>query len=370
MDWNRSPRAGVAPLLALLAQPERAPELDAGQWDLLVRLARSTRLLAELGVRMERAGVLEQIPSRVRAHTTSARIVVRYIQNSAEIELRRLSRILERLDVPVILLKGAAYAAQTLPIAAGRSMSDVDIMVPRTRIECVEVVLKDAGWVMAPMDPYDERYYREWTHEIPPLRYPGHPMELDVHHTILQQTARLKPIAPALFAESEPLRGRTFRVLCAEDQVLHATVHLFQDSDFANRLRDLVDIDGLLRHFSKKDGFWDALIARAKLHGLGRPLFYATYFCERLLGTPVPPGIWNGLESAAPNAGIRWLMNALVPRALLPSHPDREPTMSARFARNLLFLRSHWVRMPPLLLARHLAIKGQRRLTLPRKEAA
>jgi hypothetical protein len=223
---------------------------------------------------------------------------------------------------------------------------------------------------MAPMDAYDERYYREWTHEIPPLRYPGHPMELDVHHTILQQTARLRPIVSELFAESESVPRGTFRVLCAEDQLLHASVHLFQDSDCANRLRDLVDIDGLLRHFSSKDGFWDGLVARAKLHGLGRPLFYAAYFSERLLGTPVPQGTWRGLESMAPNAGFRWLMTALVPRALLPSHPDRDATSSARFARNLLFLRAHWLRMPPLLLAQHLAVKGFRRLTPPRKEPA
>jgi Uncharacterised nucleotidyltransferase len=371
MDGNPSLRAGAAPLLlALLAHPERAPSLDAGQWDLLIRVARSTRLLAELGVRVERVGVLDQIPTRVRAHVDSERVVVRHIQKYAEIELRRLSRLLEQLDVSAILLKGAAYVAQRLPIAVGRSMGDVDIMVPRAQIERVEATLKEKGWVMAPMDPYDERYYREWTHEIPPLRYPGHPMELDVHHTILQQTARLKPIAPALFAESEPLPGGTFRVLCAEDQILHASVHLFQDSDCVNRLRDLVDIDGLLQHFSSKDDFWDGLVTRAKLHGLGRPLFYAVNFCERLLGTAVPPGIRPSLESMAPNAGFRWLMNALVPRALLPGHPDREPTVSTQFARNLLFVRAHWLRMPPLLLARHLAIKGLRRLSPPRKEPA
>jgi Uncharacterised nucleotidyltransferase len=371
VDGNPSLRDGAAQLLlALLAHPERALELDAGQWDLLVRVARSARLLAELGVRLERAGVLDQIPARVRAHMNSERVIVRHIQKSAEIELRRLSGLLQRLDVAAILLKGAAYVAQVLPIAAGRSMGDVDIMVPRARIERVEAVLKEAGWVMAPMDPYDERYYREWTHEIPPLRYPGHLMELDVHHTILQQTARLKPIAPALFAESQLLPRGTFRVLCAEDQLLHASVHLFQDSDCANRLRDLVDIDGLLRHFSSKENFWGGLVARAKLHGVGRPLFYAVYFCERLLETPASPDFWRGVKDMAPNAGCRWLMNALVPRALLPSHPDREPTLSVRFARNLLFVRAHWLRMPPLLLARHLAIKGLRRLTPPRKQPA
>jgi hypothetical protein len=152
MDGSLSLRAGAAPLLLeLLAHPERAPALDSGQWDLLVRVARSTRLLAELGVRMERSGVLDQIPARVCAHVISERVFVRYLQKSAEIELRRLSRILNQLDVPAILLKGAAYIAQRLPIAEGRSMGDVDVMVPRPQIDRVEAALRDEGWVVHPL---------------------------------------------------------------------------------------------------------------------------------------------------------------------------------------------------------------------------
>jgi hypothetical protein len=41
--------------------------------------------------------------------------------------------------------------------------------------------------------------------------------------------------------------------------------------------------------------------------------------------------------------------------------PSAKGTASA-FARWLLYVRSHWLRMPPLMLARHLAIKGMRRI--------
>jgi hypothetical protein len=44
----------------------------------------------------------------------------------------------------------------------------------------------------------------------------------------------------------------------------------------------------------------------------------------------------------------------------LPLNPD-EPVASARRARLGLYMRSHWVRMPPVLLARHLARKALRR---------
>lgn len=353
-------------LLLLLAHPERAPEIRLEGWDTTIRVARSARVLAELGCRVEAAGVLDRIPSAVRDHMRAARVMVRHTHQMAELELHRLARVLEPLAVPIVLLKGAAYLAQELPFARARWMGDVDVMVPRSRIGEVEATLRNAGWAMESMDAYDERYYREWTHEIPPMRYPGHPMRLDVHHSILQPTARLKPDAPALLAASIPARNAGFSVLCPADQLLHASVHLFQDSDCANRLRDLLDIDGLVRHFARDRGFEAQLRSRAAQHGVSRPLWYALHFARRLLGSsPIP----DTYMDAAPSAPVRALMDELVPRALLPPDPDRRSTPSVRLARDILFIRSHWLRMPPALLARHLAVKGFGRLKPGRQEA-
>lgn len=60
----------------------------------------------------------------------------------------------------------------------------------------------------------------------------------------------------------------------------------------------------------------------------------------------------------APMAGApaRWLMDCLLPAALFARDPDR-PERFAGLARMLLLARSHWIRMPPLLLASHLSRK-------------
>ncbi|NUP85150.1 MAG: hypothetical protein HUU30_05275 [Burkholderiaceae bacterium] len=55
------------------------------------------------------------------------------------------------------------------------------------------------------------------------------------------------------------------------------------------------------------------------------------------------------------------LMDALWWRALRPQHPMAAPAGTS-VALFLLYLRAHWLRMPPLLLARHLSIKAWRRL--------
>ena len=128
----------------------------------------------------------------------------------------------------------------------------------------MEARLHAAGWESAALDPYDERYYRDWSHETPPLRFPGHFLELDLHHAITPVTGRLHFDPAPLFAESLAVPGTPFRVLSPHDQVLHACVHCFQDGDLALRVREIADIDGLLRSFADTPGFWPGLVERAR----------------------------------------------------------------------------------------------------------
>lgn len=357
----------AAALLELLAAPELARSLSLSEWDDIVRMARTAGVLAALRVRLARLGVLTEVPDSVRLHLDSDFTLARYRRQMVVWELECLTRALTELSGPLVLLKGAAYVVQGFSLAEGRMPSDVDLMVPRSQLDTAERALLEAGWQMEELDPYDERYYREWSHELPPMRYPEHPLELDLHHTILPLTGRAKPDAAALFEAATPVEGTRFHVLCPVDQVLHACAQLFQDSDCAGRLRDLADIDSLLGEFRRIDQFWEQLLERSHLHGLGRSLFYSLRYAKRYLGTEVPAEVL-GATSAPPVPVLR-LMDALVHRALLPTHPDRPPPVAVRAARGMLFLRSHWLRMPPLLLARHAATKAWRALRAAREES-
>jgi hypothetical protein len=144
--------------------------------------------------------------------------------------------------------------------------------------------------------------------------------------------------------------------------VLHAGAHLFQDSDCAGRLRDLVDVDALLREHGAAAGFWNALLPAAARHRLGRSLWYATRYCSAWLDTPLPSEVASELERFGPIAASRAAMDRLVRKALPPHSPEGEPAFSTRLARFLLFVRSMWLRMPPWLLAYHTLAKGARSL--------
>ncbi|RXL80730.1 hypothetical protein EO238_31730, partial [Citrobacter sp. AAK_AS5] len=81
----------------------------------------------------------------------------------------------------IVVLKGAAYAMARLPVADGRIFGDVDILVPHETLADVESALMLAGWASIHRDPYDQRYYRMWMHEIPPMRHLHRGTVIDVH---------------------------------------------------------------------------------------------------------------------------------------------------------------------------------------------
>src|SRR6185437_12077470 len=111
------------------------------------------------------------------------------------------------LGVPVILLKGTAYAAAGLSPALGRSIGDLDILVPHAALPDVERALLGHDWEWVKEDDYDDSYYRRWMHELPPLIHKERDRMIDVHHTILPPTARRTPDAEALVQDRRPLEN-------------------------------------------------------------------------------------------------------------------------------------------------------------------
>jgi hypothetical protein len=346
-------------LLDALQAPEKLPGLPPADWELLLRVARRARVLGRLESDLSRAGLLGNIPPRATAHLRAASNVIAHRNTLISWEVNRLLWALKGIDVPLILLKGTAYLLAGLPPARGRIFADVDLLVSEERIAEIEERLVERGWFKTQIDPYDDRYYRVWMHEIPPLRHQERGTEIDIHHRLLPKTSHLNSDPALLFAFARPLTDPRLHVLAPDDMVLHALVHLFLegDPDEGLRLRDLLDVHDLLCHHGKEPGFWAGLGPRARILGFERPLYYGLHHAQRLFGTPIPPDVLSGLEKAAPPWPIRVLMNRLIPLALLPGHPDH-PSRSAAIARWLIYVRAHWLRMPPGLLAKHLSHKA------------
>ncbi|MES2441376.1 MAG: nucleotidyltransferase family protein [Pseudomonadota bacterium] len=337
----------AAILVRALRDPGSTLALDAGGWTALLAIARAEQLIGTLAHRLDglaKPAAAARILADARASAEQGRAAALW-----EAEMAR--RVLG--GMPVVLLKGTAFVATGLAAGVGRSIGDLDILVPRDRIEEAEAALLAAGWEWVKPDPYDDDYYRRWMHELPPLIHRDRDRMIDVHHTILPLTARITPDAGALIADSLPLENG-LRVLSPENMVIHAAAHLIADGDLAGGLRNLWDIDRLCREFGEQDAdFCLSVYENAWHHGLQPAVERAFRLADQIFGTPVK-GYRSPLRvDLAPRR-----LDAAFRRRLLARDGWGRP--SRRFARLGFYLRSHWLRMPPLMLVRHLYTKWRK----------
>jgi hypothetical protein len=356
-----APRGGAGTsqlLIDAIHDPRRLTELSLSQWERALSCARRNAVLAYLAQRAESIGILDNLPEKPRAALHSARVAAARLAQLANWEIDRVHRALAPAGIPIIALKGLAYILRGMPHATTRILTDIDILVPTDRIEAAEQALLAGGWRGTKLDPYDQRYYRRWSHEIPPLQYPGRLLGVDVHHTVCPPSSRLRPDPQRLWADSEPTEVGV-GVLCPTDSVLHAAIHLFFDSDFDSRFRDLIDLHEMLALFATDDRFWTALIARARAQGVGRPLYYAFETLVTVLRTPIPESARVEVREFGPPLPVARWMTRTLQNVLTPADPQRWPPKH-RGLLWLLYVRSHWLRMPPYALAVHLTRKALR----------
>ncbi len=342
-------------VLSALRAPATLCHFSDSDWDALLRHTRAAGLMSRLALMVESQQCLGTLPKRVRGQMRAALFVAQRQSRAVTWEVHQVCRALDELDIPVILLKGAAYVMGDLPPARGRLFGDIDLLVPKDTLPTVESQLMLHGWHGIQHNPYDQRYYREWMHEIPPLKHFTRGSVLDVHHNILPSTARLKPSAAHLMSGRVPIEGyRNLYRLGDADLVLHSATHLFHEGEWEHGLRDLVDLDALLRHFGTDDAFWDHVLERAEILDLRRPLAYALRYAHALLDTPIPTAL---LAQTRRDLGkLPWLMDWIFVRGFMSAHPELS-TAHAGIARFTLYVRSHWLRMPLSLLVPHLLRK-------------
>lgn len=340
-----------ADLITALKTPQAMPGFSLQRWDVLIPQARAAGVLGRLGALA--APFSEMLPGPVW-HALEAGLTMAERQAVAvQHELAQLDAALADTGVPVVVLKGAAYVAAGIDAGAGRMMSDIDLLVPRAALGEVEAALMLAGWASQSRDAYDQRYYRQWMHEIPPMEHLRRGTVLDVHHNLLPETGRIRT-HPAVFIDAATLLPgmRCLRVPTLPDMILHSAAHLMHEGEWGHGLRDLADLHALIPP-ACTDDFWTELSKRAHLLGLEYPLFLALEQLQQVFARPSP--LLNRLP-------VRHnpLLDALITRAVFSFDPHHRSALT-RLAELALYVRSHWLRMPVHLLLPHLLYKACKR---------
>lgn len=219
----------------------------SGEWSSFIRVLRERSLVASYHHRLRYNELLNVIPSCCSDTFLSAVNFASAQAIQTKIQGQKLTRLFNQHDLPFIFLKGAAYILGEERNSHGRLMTDIDICVERKYIKEAERILIDNGWSFKEMDEHDDKYYRDWSHEIPPLQHRQDGVVLDVHHTLIPPI-KGRIINIESLVNSRAIGADNLPVPSIDWLVLHSALHLIINEDTENGLRDLTDIYILLAH--------------------------------------------------------------------------------------------------------------------------
>jgi len=271
-------------LLALLSS--RPAIRPSGQeevaWNDFLRLVGGLGLSPFVAYRLQQDpggfpdSVREQILDWGRANT------LRQLRRHAA--LRRIAGSLEEARIPLIILKGMALAYLAYPNPYCRSMSDIDLFVPRADLESAVQAMRNLGF---------QEVRVCFSQEGPAFASPDHLVYIEIHGS-LPSFERFGVDSDFLWDRSlsQNLGGVQVRVLCPEDFVEHLSLHLGPHHHYVSLLQQLLDLRFYLEiHGAEID--WQAVSDRSVRVGSSAWVYLTLWLAQELLGAPVPAGFFQ-----------------------------------------------------------------------------
>ncbi|MBW8191650.1 nucleotidyltransferase family protein [Neiella marina] len=346
-------------LFQLLSSPDKSLNLSLFKWSTLLAEARYMSMLGQLKPLLVKAHVWHKLPLKVQQTIESDFCVYANQRRLLSQESERLSSLLKGLNVDHVYLKGAAYQLAGYPEFDGRLMADIDLLVSRDSLPKVEAELLKSGWIFTKTNDYDEKFYREWSHEIPPLRHIERGTELDVHFNIMPVILKNSPSPALLQSKITPLPQLPSAYMLEPSALaFHSIIHLFFESEYNKGIRDLNDIYMLTKHFDGVD-FWQGLIALEGEMGNGDCIYWALYFLRKIYSLSPPTYVLEHFDKCAPNKALAAILGWSFTQVFYQQYPPYRSKLHL-VAAAILYWRGHLKRMPLYKLIPHLFVKGWR----------
>ena len=201
-----------------------------------------------------------------------------------------------RVEVPLLLLKGAALAETVYADAAQRPMTDIDIWVPAGDVARLVGALLAAGWQSLTLAPDRPPALQAMGQGELQLARPGWVNGLvEVHWSPFvgwwqQRTTNIDNAG--LWARREPLpMSPALFQLAPEDTVLHLAFHVAVNHQFSlSAVRSLLDLALTVRHRPVQ---WPVVWARAQAWRMATVLWLALALAVALVDLPAEVLRWH-----------------------------------------------------------------------------
>lgn len=217
---------------------------------------------------------------------------------------RELAHCLKAIDVPVILLKGAALLPVVYNDLGARSLLDFDILIRHKDLEEVTGGLRELDYephgILGPN-----------VNRLTFVRQDRRTLPIEVHWHIENGTfPNLHRISlDKLWQEALPveIEGYKSLILAPHHQLLHLSVHALRHT--YDRLILMYDMHKVIGHYEELD--WDKLVREAREFYLTRPLYYSLYLTRRWMGTSIPQHVLDRLKPLSLGLEERVFLNLI-----------------------------------------------------------
>ena len=340
---------------AVIGEERSVADLSLSEWELLIECLRENASLARFAYAVEHLGE-HNIPSNVAPHLNSELVRATRQKQQALYECRLIDEHLGNIGVKPVFLKGAAYSISDSPAGKGRLYGDVDVLVAKSDIDKSKQALLERGWFPQTLTDYDEMYYREWAHEIPPLTHTRRGTVLDLHHNLVPLISGAAPNV-ADFTKDVVETTDGLKVFSPAAQTLHSAIHLFLNEDFSHGFRDLTDLHILCSSNRDNQAYWDRLISLSEDSSFEKELQLAVRYCKKILNTDIPPHYDDQIQALS-ETQFR-LLDFAFERVLTLRHPKLDVHFRSLYEL-AVYMRGHFLKMPMGVLIKHLTIKSWR----------
>ncbi len=302
-------------------------------WPALLNHADAHSLTPLLFATWREADILDQVPRESRERMAKAFHDNALRQANVCAELLEIDSILDAAGVPRLVLKGWPLAERLYADPAQRVIYDHDFLVPADQAEIGHQALLAAGFRQLPAkDEWIEKHLPsvwrndgyQWSGYLFDPHYPR-PVEL---HLQLWETGwrglGVRPL-PNIWADGQTVvaAGRPMLTLSHENTVIHLSMHFAGHLiEREARLNQLLDLARFVHQVP--DLNWGVINGRAATAGVGRFLFASLFLAHEIFASPLPPpAIWKQLETKAPLAFRKWLIENGVEDVLTSNYRQR-----------------------------------------------
>lgn len=333
-------------------------KFNQNEWETVIRVLRHDGLLARTSFQLEKQDLLDGLPPYAKKHLKNAAKLADNQHSSILFECEQIRKSTNQYATRFYLLKGAAYVFCRNNTSLGRTFGDIDLLVDKNQIKGIESTLLLHGWLHDDIDDYDIAYYRNWAHEIAPIKHASRGSVIDLHHNLIPPVSGRAPKIE--FFTENAIECDGFFVLRPAAMTLHSIVHLFFNEEFPHGLRDLNDIHLLITQYNSEN-FWQDLYDLATTCGFTLELYLACRYSRRFFQTTIPTELIAKLEEKHGNRLSIMIWDFMFTRTLDTKHP-----LYGNWTRSLAvfmaFVRGHFLKMPFPILIRHVLHKSYREL--------